>query len=222
MKDNSNIQENNAVDVNTGKENSSCLNTPTKKRFAVLISGNGSTLQALIDATKKGKIDADICLVISSSPDAYGLERAKKAGIRTEVVHIDGYADEVSRDGHIVTLLREEKVSFVVLAGYLAILSKEFIEVYKNRIINVHPSLLPKYGGKGMYGLNVHKAVIDAKETVSGATVHLVDDGIDTGDIIEQASIKVKKNDTPESLQKRIQEKVERKLLVNTLAQLCK
>ena len=191
------------------------------KKLAVLISGGGSNLQAVIDAVAGGEICAGICAVISSNADAYGLQRAKNAGIPTAVASLKEFDSRAERDAFIIKILQAHNPDYVVLAGYLGILTPEFIAAYKNKIINIHPSLLPKFGGDGMHGVGVHKAVIAAGEKISGASVHYVDNGIDTGEVIAQESLVVLPNDTPESLQKRILENIEHKLLVKVLADLC-
>jgi len=191
------------------------------KKLAVLISGGGSNLQAIIDAVETGKMNATIQIVVSSNGTAFGLERAKKHGIKTAVACLKDFSSMQQRDKFIVDSLAPLNIDYVVLAGYLGILTTDFIASYKNRIVNIHPSLLPKFGGAGMHGLNVHKAVIEAGDPFSGATVHLVDDGIDTGKILAQKMLRVLPTDTPESLQKRIIEEIEHKLLVQTLGLLC-
>jgi len=192
-----------------------------KKRIAVLCSGGGTNMQALIDAVERGDINAEIKLVISSNSKAFALERAKKHSIKTAVCAIADFGNPIERDLQIVKLLKEHNIDLVVLAGYLGILSSAIFERFTNPIINIHPSLLPKFGGSGMHGLNVHKAVIEAGESKSGATVHFVDSGIDTGDIIEQDSLDVLDGDTAESLQQRILNNIEHKLLVKAVKQLC-
>lgn len=182
-------------------------------RLGILVSGSGSNLQSIIDAIQRGELKSHIACVISNKEQAYGLERGRKHGL--PAVFIDPKWENY--DKLLLKTLQEYKVDLVVLAGYLKIIDKELIETYKGRIINIHPSLLPKYGGKGYYGIHVHKAVIAAEEEESGATVHHVDIGIDTGATILQKKLKVYKEDTPESLQKRILEEIEHKILVEAI-----
>jgi len=152
-----------------------------KFKISVLVSGGGTNLQALIDNIENGNLpNAEIVRVISSRKDAYALERAKQAGIKTAV----------AEEG-LLEILDTVKTDLVVLAGYMKILQPEVIEKYRGRIINIHPSLIPKYCGKGFYGIRVHEAVIEAGEKVTGATVHFVDEGIDTGEIILQREVPV-------------------------------
>ena len=154
------------------------------KNIGIFISGGGSNLQAIIDAIAKGDITARISLVISSREGVYGLERARKHGIPYAVISRGDYKDSNSFGNAILELLEERRVDLVVLAGYLNILPKAVVEKYKNRIINVHPSLIPAFCGKGYYGNRVHQAVLDYGVKVTGATVHFVDEGTDTGPII--------------------------------------
>lgn len=185
-------------------------------RLGVLVSGSGSNLQSIIDAVENKVIKSHIVCVISNKQQAYGLERAKNHNI--PAIFIDPKNAEY--DNTLLETLREHEVDLVVLAGYLKIIDERLVETYKGRIINIHPSLLPKYGGKGYYGIHVHRAVIEAKEKASGATVHYVDIGIDTGETIIQKKLEVDQDDTPESLQKRILEQIEHKILVEAIAQL--
>lgn len=148
--------------------------------MAVLISGGGTNLQALIDNTKSGYINGEIKIVISNRKDAYGLIRAEKAGIEALYIDPSNLSDE-EYNKKIIEELEKQNIGLVVLAGYLKILSKEFIQKYRDRIINIHPSLLPDFGGKGYYGDKVHKAVLESGAKITGATVHLVDEGTDTG-----------------------------------------
>ena len=178
--------------------------------LAVLISGSGTNLQAVIDAVEDGSIpEAKVALVVSNRDDAYGLERAKKHGIYNTVINKNDTAA-------LLDLLQNHNANGIVLAGYLSILPPEVVEAYTGKIINIHPSLLPKYGGKGFYGINVHRAVIASGDTISGATAHLVDNGIDTGKILIQESVPVLSSDTPESLQKKVLE-VEHRVLIQAI-----
>ncbi len=192
------------------------------KNIAVMFSGNGTDFQALIDGEKAGKFDGRIVVAVTSNSHAYGIERAKNAGIDCYVFRKADYDSEVERDNAVLNVFERYAVDLIVLAGYLGIVSKPLLDRYHRRIINIHPALLPKFGGKGMFGLNVHKAVIAAGEKQSGATVHYVDDGTDTGEIIMQRALDVKRDDTPETLQKRILDTIEHPLLVEAVASLCK
>lgn len=174
-------------------------------RISVLVSGNGSNLQALIDAIENGEIEnAKIVQVISSNASAYAIERAENHDIPVNIITKHDYADIRDRMDAILEMLRCESTDLVVLAGYMSILPKKVIDAYEERIINVHPALLPKHGGKECYGMKVHEKVIAAGETESGATVHCVDEGIDTGRIIIQGIVPVKASDTPELLRERV------------------
>jgi phosphoribosylglycinamide formyltransferase-1 len=175
----------------------------------VLVSGSGTNLQALIDAEKQGRLGPGrVSLVVSDRPGVYALKRAEAAGISalTEPVNALLPPPERRRDlsDRILGIARERKIGLVVLAGFLSILEGEFIRAYGGRIINLHPSLLPKFGGPGMYGLRVHRAVLAAGEKESGCTVHLVDAGTDTGPILLQRKVPVLAGDTPEGLAERI------------------
>lgn len=187
-------------------------------RIAVLISGSGSNLQAIIDEVHNKQL-GEIVLVLSDKEDAYGLVRADKAGIPAFFVDPKEYDN---REEYNMTLLRmvvEAKADFVVLAGYLKILTKKWIDIFPNRIINIHPSLLPHHCGKGFYGIKVHESVIASGDKETGATVHFVDEGTDTGPILFQEKVAVSPEDTAESLQKKVLE-VEHKLLVKAVKQL--
>ncbi len=190
------------------------------KNIAVMFSGNGTDFQALIDGERAGAFDGKIVVAVSSNAEAYGIERAKAAGIDCYVCRKIDYADETARDRAVVDIFARYKVELVVLAGYLGILTAPLLDKYPRAVINIHPALLPKFGGKGMYGLNVHKAVIAAGEKKSGATVHYVEGDTDTGEIIMQRALDVKNDDTPESLQKRILDEIEHPLLVEAVAKL--
>jgi len=174
----------------------------------VLVSGNGTNLQALIDAQRSGSLPGNIAAVISDRPGVYALERARAAGIPALTEEADkGLPKEQRRmelSNRILTKARSYKIDLIILAGFLSILQGELLEEYSGRIINIHPSLLPKYGGQGMYGDRVHQAVLDAGEKESGCTVHLVDQGTDTGTILIQKKVAVLSGDTPESLAQRI------------------
>jgi phosphoribosylglycinamide formyltransferase-1 len=183
-----------------------------KARIAVLVSGGGTNLQALIDAQQSGIIKSgEITLVISNKKDAYALTRAEKAGIKTAVIEKNG--DQVRFEADINKTLNENKTDIIVLAGFMCILSADFTEKYENRILNVHPSLIPSFCGEGFYGLRVHKAALDYGVKVTGATVHFVNEIPDGGKIILQKAVAIEENDTPEILQKRVMEQAEWKIL---------
>ena len=190
------------------------------KRLAVMVSGGGTDLQSVINGVQSGKIPGEIAVVISSKPGVYALERAKKAGIPGVVICKKDYADEQAFFDANLGVLREYGAEGVVLAGYLSILGRQMIEAYPNKIINIHPSLIPSFCGKGYYGLRVHQAVLDYGAKVSGATVHYVDEGADTGPIILQQAVSVLPEDTAESLQQRILE-VEHEILPEAVALFC-
>lgn len=181
--------------------------------IGVLISGSGTNLQALMDAIDAGYIpDAKIAVVISNRKSAYGLERAKAHGIPAECILKKDFEDEEAFNRAILERLRFYGVDLVVLAGYLSILSPEVVRSYPNRIINIHPSLIPAFCGKGFYGEKVHRAVLDYGVKITGATVHFVDEGTDTGPIILQCPVEVKEDDDVRSLAARVLE-VEHQLL---------
>lgn len=174
-------------------------------RISVLVSGGGTNLQAIIDAIKNKEIrGAEIVQVISSKEGVFSLRRAEEAGIPHLVISKKDYPDIGERMRAIKEALDEKSTDLVVLAGYLSILTGEILRPYRGRVINIHPSLLPRHGGKDCYGIHVHEKVIASGDKMSGATVHFVDEGIDTGRIIVQRSLEVNPDDTPESLQKRV------------------
>lgn len=182
--------------------------------IAVFVSGGGTNLQALIDARQAGLIKSGkLSLVISSNPDAYALERAKKAGIPGHTVSRKSCASQAEFEERIVSLLDEFGIDMIVLAGFMSILSENFTKKYPKRIINVHPSLIPAFCGKGMYGLRVHEAALGYGVRVTGATVHYVNEIPDGGEIILQKAVTVRNNDTAETLQRRVMEQAEWKLL---------
>lgn len=184
------------------------------KNICVLVSGGGTNLQSLIDAVESGEIcEARIAGVISSKKDAYALERAKKHGIPSQVIARKAYESKAAFDQAILEALKAFHTDLVVLAGYLAILGENVIQAYPNRIVNIHPSLLPSFGGKGYFGLKVHEAVLAAGVKLTGATVHFVDEGTDTGPIIMQKAVQVCPDDTPELLQARVMEQAEHIIL---------
>lgn len=175
------------------------------ERVAVFVSGGGSNLQSLIDAFASGYISGGaIELVFSNKETAYGLERAKTAGIKTAVLAPKIYSDRESFDLAAAQIMNRENISLVCLAGYMRVLSKAFIDTFRGKIMNIHPALLPDFGGEGMYGIHVHEAVLKSGVKETGCTVHFVDYGTDTGPVILQRRAPVKEGDTPETLQKRV------------------
>jgi len=175
------------------------------KNIAVLASGNGSNLDAIINAVNNGNIvNANIGLVISNKKEAYALTRAKDAQIPTVYIQRSLFNSDEEYDLHIINKLNEYQIDVVLLAGYLRIITSPFLKAFENRILNIHPSLLPAFGGKGMYGMKVHQSVIDSKFKKSGCTVHLVTEKIDGGQILAQACVCVTSEDTPESLAAKI------------------
>ncbi len=183
-------------------------------KIAVLVSGGGTNLQALIDAEQNGVIKSGkIELVISSQPSAYALERAKNRGIDTAVAFKKELGSQEKFEERINQLLEDYQIDIIVLAGFMSILSEKFVSRYPKRIINVHPSLIPSFCGKGFYGLRVHEAALEYGVKVSGATVHFVNEVPDGGEIIMQKAVEVREGDTPETLQKRIMEEAEWKIL---------
>lgn len=185
-----------------------------KAKIAVLVSGGGTNLQALIDAQQSGIINSGrIALVVSNNSSAYALTRAENAGIPTAVVLKKECTDQAEFENRILKLLEENKIDMIVLAGFMSILSADFVSHYPERIINVHPSLIPSFCGEGFYGLRVHRAALDYGVKVTGATVHFVNEIPDGGKIILQKAVDVEDGDTPEILQKRVMEQAEWKIL---------
>ena len=183
-------------------------------RIAVLVSGGGTNLQALIDAEKSGIIrSGSIKLVVSNKKDAYALDRAKKAGIKTAAFTAKELGGLEAFEAKLIETLEAEHIDMIVLAGFMSILSKDFTDRYSGRIINIHPSLIPSFCGKGFYGLHVHEAALSYGVKVTGATVHYLNEIPDGGEIIVQKAVKVHKGDTPEILQKRVMEQAEWKIL---------
>ncbi|HAP03956.1 MAG TPA: phosphoribosylglycinamide formyltransferase [Lachnospiraceae bacterium] len=212
-------------------------------RLAVLVSGGGTNLQAILDAIDRGNNgelglsklveedtdltpseicgqesvaainDAEVSIVISNNPDAYALERAKNHGIKAECISPKSFEKRADFNKALLDRLLEEKVDLIVLAGFLVVIPPEIVEAFPNRIINIHPSLIPSFCGKGFYGLHVHEGVLERGVKVSGATVHFVDSGTDTGPVIMQKAVYIRQDDTPETLQRRIMEQAEWKLL---------
>lgn len=185
-----------------------------KTRIAVLVSGGGTNLQALIDAEKAGIIKSGkIELVISNNADAYALTRAKNAGIDTAVVSKKELGSQQAFEETLIEVLLSKGIELIILAGFMCILSESFTSKYPQRIINVHPSLIPSFCGKGFYGLHVHEAALEYGVKVTGATVHFVNEIPDGGEIILQKAVEIKEGDTPEILQKRVMEEAEWKIL---------
>lgn len=189
------------------------MNTaPTK--IAVLVSGGGTNLQALIDAEKKGIITSGkIELVISNKPGAYALTRAENAGIKTAVINNKEYATREAFEAEVKSVLKENGIELIILAGFMCILTESFTSCYPKRIINVHPSLIPSFCGEGFYGLRVHEAALSYGVKVTGATVHFVNEIPDGGQIILQRAVYIEPQDTPETLQKRVMQEAEWNIL---------
>lgn len=193
-----------------------------KARVGVLVSGGGTNLQAIIDALASGIIKSgEISLVIANNRDAYALERAKRAGIKTEVVLKKELGSPEAFEDKITELLEENGIDLIVLAGFMAILSERFTSRYPKRIINVHPSLIPSFCGKGFYGLHVHEAALSYGVKVTGATVHFVNEIPDGGEIIMQKAVPIMEGDTPETLQKRVMVEAEWKILPESVEKVC-
>lgn len=191
-----------------------------KAKIAVLVSGGGTNLQALIDAQAKGIITSgEIVLVVSNKAGAYALERAANAGIKTETVIKKECADF---EGRLIEVLEENGTDLIILAGFMSILSERFTSHFENRIINVHPSLIPSFCGEGFYGLRVHEAALGYGVKVTGATVHFVNEIPDGGKIIMQKAVEIEPGDTPEILQKRVMEQAEWIILPLSAEKICK
>ncbi len=182
-----------------------------KTKIAVLVSGGGTNLQAILDSDviKSG----EVTLVISNNPDAYALKRAENAGVKTCVVSRKAAASQAEFEQGIINALEENGIELIVLAGFMCILGENFTKKYERRIINVHPSLIPSFCGKGFYGLRVHEAALEYGVKVTGATVHFVNEIPDGGEIILQKAVSIRKDDTPEKLQKRVMQQAEWKIL---------
>lgn len=186
------------------------------KKLAVFVSGGGTDMQSVIDSINRGEIHARIVMVIASKEGIFALERAKRENIPYRVYNKKDYENISEMYEAIIAELKAAEVDYILLAGYLNILTKNIVDAFTKRIINIHPSLIPSYCGMGYYGMKVHRAVIDNKEKYSGATVHYVDEGADTGEIIAQERVPVYLTDTPETLQQRVLE-LEHRLLPETL-----
>lgn len=190
--------------------------------IVVLVSGGGTNLQALIDAQNRGEIvNGRITCVISSSPNAYAIERAKKNSIPVRVIPKKDYPDRSEYTAAVRDALLEEKADLVVYAGFMIILDSQIVESFRGKMINVHPALIPSFCGKGFYGLKVHEAVLASGVKLTGATVHFVTEDCDAGPIIAQKAIAVLDDDTPESLQKRVMEQCEWKILPQAVSLFC-
>ncbi len=191
-------------------------------KIAVLVSGGGTNLQALLDSQARGENpDGRICLVVSSKPGVYALERAAKAGVESCVVNRKEYADGAQFDEAILEALQSHQIDLVVLAGFLSVLGPRIIQAYPRRILNVHPALIPSFCGPGMYGLRPHQAALARGCKVTGATVHFVNEECDGGPILLQKAVDILPNDTPETLQRRVMEQAEWKLLPKAVAMVC-
>lgn len=194
-----------------------------KTKVGVLVSGGGTNLQAILDAVKSGIIKSgEISLVVSNNENAYALKRAENAGVKAAVVLKKNCSSQEEFERKIIDCLEESDIEVIVLAGFMSILSENFTTRYKNRIINVHPSLIPSFCGKGFYGLKVHEEALKYGVKVTGATVHFVNEIPDGGKIIMQKAVEIKDGDTPEILQKRVMEEAEWKILPLSLEKVCK
>ena len=192
------------------------------KNIVVLVSGGGTNLQALIDAQKAGKIkNGKITCVISSNPNAYALQRAEANGIDTAVIRCKDYAEFSEYSSALISLLNDKRADLIVLAGFMTILGEDVIKAFKNRIINIHPSLIPAFCGEGFYGLKVHECALQRGVKVTGATAHFVNEVCDGGPIILQRAVAIENGDTPEILQKRVMEQAEWKILPMAVALFC-
>lgn len=192
------------------------------KNIVVLVSGGGTNLQALIDASERGEIEnGRISCVVSSNPNAYAIERAKKHDIDHVVIRRKDYESLESYDEALTALLLEKKADLVVLAGFMTILGDKVIKQFENRMINIHPSLIPSFCGAGFYGLKVHEAALARGVKVTGATVHFVNEICDGGPIILQKAVEISDDDTPETLQKKVMEQAEWKILPKAVSLFC-
>lgn len=194
-----------------------------KTKIAVFVSGGGTNLQAILESEKRGEIpDGEISLVLSNNPNAYALERAKNFGVKAVCVDKAVYKTIEEREEKAIEVLQENGIELIVLAGYLSILSKNFTKKYAGRIINVHPSLIPSFCGKGFYGLKVHEEALRYGVKVTGATVHFVNEIPDGGEIIMQKAVYIEDGDTPEVLQKRVMREAEWIILPQSVQKIAK
>lgn len=194
-----------------------------KANIAVFVSGGGTNLQALLDAERDNMLTSgNIVLVLSDHADAFALERAKQRGVNTAVFERNAYSNEACWEAAVLEALAQARIDLIVLAGFMRILSADFIRRYPKRIVNVHPSLIPSFCGKGFYGLRVHEAALEKGVKVTGATVHLVNKIPDGGKILLQKAVEVLPNDTPATLQRRVMEQAEWKLLPEAVELLCR
>jgi phosphoribosylglycinamide formyltransferase-1 len=199
----------------------------TKRKVAVLVSGGGTNLQAIVDANERGELPhVDIALIVSSDKNAFALKRAKKAGIAYVVLDeteytVSGFFDSNRYDKDLAAVLQKNNIEFITLAGFLVIIGGAVLSAYKNRIINIHPSLIPSFCGEGFHGIAVHKAALERGVKITGATVHIVNEIIDGGKIIMQKAVEVAENDTPETLQRRVMEQAEWIILPKSLEIVC-
>lgn len=192
------------------------------KRIAVLVSGGGTNLQAILESERRGENpNGRVSLVVASKPGVYALTRAENFGVDTAVVARRDYADSAAFDAALLAVLQAHRIDVVVLAGFLSVLGPSVIAAYPNRILNVHPSLIPSFCGPGFYGLRVHEAALARGVKVTGATVHFVNEECDGGPILLQKAVEVRPDDTPESLQKRVMVEAEWQLLPRALAMVC-
>ena len=190
--------------------------------IAVLVSGGGTNLQALIDAQQRGELpNGKLALVLAGKQEAFAIERAQKAGITTQVLLRSAYQTQQAYDDALLAQLTQHGIDLVVLAGFLSIISNRVIAAYRNRILNIHPSLIPSFCGAGFYGLRVHQAALERGVKITGATVHLVNEICDGGPIILQKAVPVQAGDTPEALQKRVMEQAEWEILPKAVALFC-
>ncbi|WP_129595947.1 phosphoribosylglycinamide formyltransferase [Anaerophilus nitritogenes] len=188
--------------------------------IAAFVSGGGTNLQALIDEIEKKNINGKIQLILSNNENAYAIKRGEKHGIESIYIGKKNFSDINERNGKIIEILQEKNIDLIILAGYMSIIDKKLVRLYKNRIINIHPSLIPSFCGKGFYGKKVHEGVLEYGVKVTGATVHFVDEGTDTGPVILQKSVIVKEDDTIDSLSERVL-KVEHEILPLAVKYFC-
>lgn len=194
-----------------------------KIKIAVFVSGGGTNLQAILESERRGEIkNGEISLVLSHNKNAYALERAKNFGVKSVLVDREIYKTIEEREQKMIEVLKENSIDLIVLAGYLSILSENFTKLYANKIINVHPSLIPSFCGKGFYGLKVHEEALKYGVKVTGATVHFVNEIPDGGEIIMQKAVEIKEGDTPEILQKRVMQEAEWIILPKAVEQVSK